>query len=358
MRSFTLPEPLPDGSYTIRVRAQNKMTLWSQWIEGQMSVVNAPAGYQLWIMADSGENVHLRVFIGTLAPTILKQPQDAQGTSGEVYFSVSLASIQPGSTVFYPSRQWYVKDPGGDWQPFSGAGATGTSMHFTAAEALDGRQVRCRCYNAVGEIYTRTATYHYAAPNMKIGEAISGEFRADTGYFLVYRDGVLIGKTYDTFDDRTALGEHEYRYVQVLPGGYYNSDTATGTASVTCPAIAELSGGDFLALRLSENSDREVRITEAREVEWTQYAGADYPSAEIGEGKSKAVALDVSALISDQAFAKTFTALLGRDVIVKTPDGTVVIGPLESLDLRAPRSHRSWTFGVTQMEWGDFIDES
>ena len=26
--------------------------------------------------------------------------------------------------------------------------------------------------------------------------------------------------------------------VQVLPGGYYNSDTATGTASVTCPAIA------------------------------------------------------------------------------------------------------------------------
>ena len=357
VRSFTLPEPLPDGSYTVRVRAQNKMTLWSQWIEGQMSVVNVPAGYQLWIMADSGENVHLHVFIGTLAPTILKQPQDAQGTSGEVYFSVSLATSWSGTT-YYGNRQWYVKDPGGDWQPFTGTGATGSAMHFTAAQELDGRQVRCRIYNDVGEIYTRTATYHYAAPNMKIGEAISGEFRADTGYFLVYRDGVLIGKTYNTFDDRTALGEHEYRYVQVLPGGYYNSDTATGTASVTCPAIAPLEGGDFLSLKLSENSHREVRITEAREVEWTQYAGADYPSAEFGEGKSKAVALDVSALMSDEDFAKAFTALLGRDVIVKTTDGTVVIGPLEALDLRAPRSHRSWTFGVTQMEWSDFIDES
>jgi hypothetical protein len=70
------------------------------------------------------------------------------------------------------------------------------------------------------------------------------------------------------------------------------------------------------------------------------------------------VALDVSALMSDEDFAKAFTALLGKDVIVKTPDGTVVIGPLESLDLRAPRSHRSWTFGVTQMEWSDYVDES
>lgn len=189
---------------------------------------------------------------------------------------------------------------------------------------------------------------------------LKGEWAAEYGYILVYRDGKRIARsTFVRYTDRVAVGTHEYYIIQVIPGGYYTkSSSVTVTIKIDCPAIAPLSGGDFLSLKLSVNAEREVRITEAREVAWTQYAGAEYPSAEIGEGKSKAVALDVSALMSDEDFAKAFTALLGQDVIVKTPDGTVAIGPLESLDLRAPRSHRSWTFGVTQMEWSDFIDES
>ena len=356
VRSYTLPETLEDGTHVVRVRAQNRYGLWSEWVSAEMSVTNVPTE-SLWIMADEGVNVHLRVFLGTLAPTILKQPQDAQGTSGQIYFSLSLATTQPGTTVF-GQRQWYIKDPGGDWQPFSGTGATGSAMHFTAAQALDGRQVRCRVYNDVGEVYSRTATYHYAAPNIKIGEAISGEFHAETGYFLVYRDGVLIGKTYDTFDDRTALGEHSYSYVQVLPGGYYNRDTTTAAASVKCPMIAPLEGGDFLALALSENMDRTTQVQLQQEVAWTQYAGAQYPTPEIGEARRKTISLDVSALMEDEAFAKAFGALVGQDVIVKTPDGEVVIGPLEGYDLRAPWSHRAWTFSVQQMEWRDFVDES
>lgn len=373
VRSFTLPFLRNNGSYTIRVRAQNQYGLWSQWAENEMLISNVYRSTFAYHTED-GENAVIKIdsTAATVAPMITRQPQDVQGTEGTVIISVDVASISPipGETVL-PSRQWYYRDQGGEWTPISGG--SGDAITVTCAENINGRQYRCRVYNNlynyVGEIYSRTATYYYAAPNKVLGNPITGEFRSETGYFLITRDYEPIAKTYSPeFTDRVALGTHKYQVMQVLMNGYYalgvrfvpppTTAAPTITASVTCPAIAPLEGGDFLSLKLSENSDREVRITEAREVEWTQYAGADYPSAEIGEGKSKAVALDVSALMSDEDFAKAFTALLGKDVIVKTPDGSVVIGPLEALDLRAPRSHRSWTFGVTQMEWSGFIDES
>lgn len=368
VRSFTLSEPLADGDYTVRVRAQNRMSLWSEWISGEMSVVNVPGSHSVPIGADDGESVLVSLLFSKVAPVIVKQPQDIQTTDPNLqsYFRVEIAehrfqTFKWAIDFLMPwSDEWSLGD-----EMTVAMDSTGLNIVFLAEDvtaAIDGMKVRTRIWSDVGEVISREATFTYAEPTKRTSPLITGYFPSETGYFLIYRDGKLIGKTYDDkFLDRTALGTHEYWAYQVLEGGYYTRSTpypVTGTASVTCPAIAPLEGGGFLSLKLSENSDREVRITEAREVEWTQYAGADYPSAEIGEGKSKAVALDVSALMSDEDFARAFTALLGQDVIVKTPDGTVVIGPLESLDLRAPRSHRSWTFGVTQMEWRDFIDES
>ena len=367
VRSFTLSEPLPDGDYTVRVRAQNRYGLWSEWQFASMTVQNTP-GNAIQLNAYSSENATLSLSPAEeiiIPPVITAQPQDVRGTTYSQYrFDVKYSN--PNKQSFHVLAEVKGKNESA-WTVIGELDVPyyKTVVYIYADESFgdmqlyDGDQVRFTFSNSVGSVTSRVATFTYGVPYGK-SKLISGWFPADTGFFLVFRNGQLVGKFYDlTFIDRTALGNHEYYVIQVLPSGdYTKSNTVTATASVTCPAIAPLEGGDFLSLKLSENSDREVRITEAREVEWTQYAGADYPSAEIGEGKSKAVALDVSALMSDEDFAKAFTALLGRDVIVKTPDGTVVIGPLESLDLRAPRSHRSWTFGVTQMEWSDFIDES
>lgn len=359
VRSYTLPEPLADGTYTARVRAQNRYGLWSEWTSGEVSVTNVP-GPSILLFADDGVNALVRNFASTLAPTIIKQPQDAQGTSGTVTISIGFyPTSSPPEYAPTPSRRWYYRDPGGEWTEITGSSGSGYRLNITCAQNIDGRQYRCRLYNAVGEVYSRVATYHYAAPNMLLGTPITGKFRQGTGYFLVYRDDKLIGKTYEyDFTDRTTLGEHTYKFLQVLPGGYYSEDTVKATSAVDCPMIAPLAGGDFLELRLSENADREIQVTEAQEVVFTQYAGAEYPSAEIGEARSKSVSLDVSALMSDSDFAAAFKALLGKDVIVKTPGGEVVVGPLPGYNKRDRSSHRAWTFSVTQSDWRDFVDDT
>ena len=44
VRSFSLDEPLADGSYTVRVRAQNRYGLWSEPAETQIFISNTPKG--------------------------------------------------------------------------------------------------------------------------------------------------------------------------------------------------------------------------------------------------------------------------------------------------------------------------
>lgn len=372
VREYTLKEPLTDGSHTVRVRAQNRLGLWSEWISAEMSVVNVP-GSPFMIRAENSSVARIILMGGAiLPPVITQQPRSIQAVNIS-QFSFRTYYNNPNRQVFHYT--WERKRPGYDWENalasddyLTGAGTTSIGISINAnISGHNGWQYRAKMWNDVGTVYSDPAVFTYAEPAYT-APAVKGFSPADTGYFLIYRKkwlssepNKLIGKFFDAdFVDRFSIGAYVYSVKQVLPGGYYTDSTfgVVGTSSVDCPMFAPLAGGDFLALKLSENADREVRVTEGREVEWTQYAGADYPSAEIGEARSKAVALDVSALMGDTEFRDAFTAMLGQDVIVKTPDGTVVIGPLESLDMRAPKPYRAWTFGVTQMEWEDFIDES
>lgn len=362
-RSYTLTDkPLTNGSHTVRVRAQNRYGLWSEWTEAAVQVTNM-RGPVVWLSATDGESAALRITATTYAPTITSQPVDQYANSGTVIFGVT-----PDQNVALPSFAWEYRDPGQDWQPFTGTGATTNAISFTVSQALDGRQFRCRLYNEVGEVYTRVATYHYAPA--QISYAIIGTWRSETGYFLVFRDGVPIGKTFSRdFIDRAAIGKHEYFVMQILPGGYYTgsytlvpgsgiSPTATATASVDCPEIAPLAGGDFIKLALSDNADRAERFQRKREVQHVQYSGARFPAAEIGEHEALSVSFDTAYLRSDKTAANAFEALVGTRVILKTPGGRVVIGVLEGYDLNDPRFYSSYRCTLTQDDWRDFINDT
>lgn len=359
-RSFKIPEPLADGTYTVRVRAQNQYSLWSTWARAEMSVTNVP-GRSGWLVAEGGENVRLHLILGILAPTITRQPQDVQGTTGTVYVSLAFyptAANPVGLTA--PSRQWYYREPGGEWNLI--AGATNYRVGVECSPDIDGRQYRCRVYNDAGEIYSRAATYHYAAPSMQIGTPIEGVFYAETGYFLVYRGNKLIGKTYDyEFVDRTSLGENTYKFVQVLQDGYYTEiiDQNTATASVDCPMIAPLEDRDaaFIPLPYVENYNDGVTINRSVNTVKTQFSGAKYPTVEIGEGQTYSASLGTFWLDGDTEDADKLEALLKKPVILKTPRGRVLVGVLDRLPSLDLYYKRAYTISLEQMEWSDFVDD-
>jgi len=349
-RSFTLPEPLPDGLHVVKVAAQNRYTLWSAWAEANVSVANVP-GAEITVAEGTGSpDIGVNYFNATPPPEIVKTlPERVVQNSGTFVLVCQTANRMV-------SYQWQEQAPGSaSWSNMSGAN---TAIKTIAAHsANDGYKFRCRVYNDLGEVYTNVTTFTYGSPAY-MSDTYDTDLYPETGHFLIYRDGVLIGKTRrNYFTDRKALGAHEYYVLQVLPGGYYTkSNVVTLTGFVDCPAIAPLSGGEFLLLELSEDANRTQTITKTGEVSYIQYSGAKYPEAEIGEAESLTATGDVSFTAAQEADARRFEAMLKRAVIYKTPGGEVVVGILQGFTRRDPRFFKSYSFSVTQMERRDFVN--
>ena len=349
-RRFTTPEPLPDGLHVVKVAAQNQFSLWSAWAEANVSVTNVPGPEITVAGSTANPNIGITYFNATPPPEIVKTlPERVVQNSG----TFGLVCQTANRMVSY---QWQEQAPGStSWSNMAGAN---TAIKTIAAHsANDGYKFRCRVYNDLGEVCTNATTFTYGSPAY-MSDIFDTDLYPETGHFLIYRDGVLIGTTrLNYFTDRTALGSHEYYVIQVLQGGYYTkSNTVTLTEYVNCPAIALLSGGDFLMLELSEDANRTQTITKGGEVAYVQYSGAKFPEAEIGEAESLTVTGDVSFTAAQEAEARRFEAMLKKAVIYKTPGGEVVVGILQGFTRRDPKFFKSYTFSVTQMEWRDFTN--
>ena len=371
-RSFTLPEPLPDGTYTVAVRAQNRYSLWSAWATAEMSVTNVPQR-TLTILYGSGVSASLRVAVrNTLAPAITQQPQSIK--------SQSVTQIIFRAYYWNPARQvfhynWERKRPGHDWENALSeddystvANANSVAINIsTNIQGHDGWQYRAKIWNDLGEVYSEPATFTYGEPEWT-APAVKGFFPAPTGYFLFYRNKLLsqaneklIGKTYNNqFYDRTTLGSYTYTVIQRLPGGYYNKGYALSvTSSVDCPMIALLEDQDaeFIPLPYVENYSDGVTINRAVNTVKTQFSGAKYPTVEIGEGETYSASLSTFWLDGDTENADKLEALLKQAVILKTPQGRVLVGVLDRLPSLDLYYKRAYTISLEQMEWRDFIDD-
>lgn len=349
-RSFTLPEPLPAGIHVVKVAAQNRYSLWSAWAEANVSVQNVP-GPEITIAEGTGSpDIGVNYFNATPPPEIVKTlPERVVQNSGSFGLVCQTANRQV-------SYQWQQQAPNATtWTDIPGA--TSAIRSFPANSASNGYKYRCKAYNALGEVYTNVTTFQRGLPEY-VSDIYDTDIYPETGHFLIYRDGSLIGTTRrNYFTDRTALGSHEYYVLQVLPGGYYTkSNVVTLTGYVDCPAIALLSGGEFLMLELSEDANRTQTITKTGEVAYVQYSGAKYPEAEIGEAESLTATGDVSFTAAQEAEARRFESMLKKAVIYKTPGGEVVVGILQGFTRRDPRFFKSYSFSVTQMERRDFVN--
>lgn len=180
---------------------------------------------------------------------------------------------------------------------------------------------------------------------------------ASTADFLVYRDGVRIGHTANTgFVDRFVLGEHSWQVINRLPGGMYTaSNIVTGLLRSCETVVAAFSGGDWIKLRLSENSASEQRFTFSRTQSLRHMRGAVYPVLELGPYEDGSGSYDTA--FEDVPSAAAFETLRGKLVIIKSRGGNVVIGALTNLEKRAKHFFLAYTFTVQRCHWEDFVDD-
>lgn len=367
VRSFTVPEALTDGTHVVRVRAQNRYGLWSTWAAAAINVQNSQqTAFQLSARA---EGSIARIYIpdpAQIVPAlyISQQPRDIHKTTGTYRFVAGIAHAAWAASDVIGKFQWEVSVNSGQWTPLHNPTDILTettslaSLSLRAGPTSSILRSRVHVWNDVGSVYSEPATYYY--DDLLTPPANTTPSYPDTGYFLIYRDGKLIGKTYGAeFLDRFAVGAPTYKMRQVLPGGYYrdsNEETLTPAILPTAPAIALLSGGDFLTLRLSEMSQRAQSFRRQRQVAYIQYAGATFPEAEIGEHEQLSCSFDAAWLHDAAEEAKAFEAMLGKTVILKTPGGELIVGVLDGYERRDPRFYRTYSCTLQQMEWRDYIE--
>lgn len=366
VRSYTTRAPLSDGQHRIRVRAQNKYSLWSEWAECTADVKNVPGSAFYVGAARDGDAAHLLMIGAIIAPIITRQPQDYKrgGSGGLALFSIDFKSFEtnsPASPGMHAAWE-YRASANAAWQRYTGQ-TLAYSILPQATQENDGYQYRARLYNTVGEIYSDPATFIYGEPTGPVSELREGEWKADTGYFLVYRDGKLIGKTYSNeFIDRYCVGTHSYSVIQVIKDGYYTQGTLlsgyeTVTVELDSPVIFSLESPEPITLRLSKNRNRTQSFSRGRQTAYTYYAGAEYPEAVVGPQKSLSGTGDVSFTWAEKAKAAAFETLIGKAVCYKTNRGRMVIGVLDALPYEDEHFFASYTFTIRQMEWSDYVEK-
>lgn len=172
----------------------------------------------------------------------------------------------------------------------------------------------------------------------------------------VYRDGVWIGTANGAtvFSDRTALGAHHYRVEYwFADGNYTRSAAVSGETQVDTLMIAELEGGPWLRLRLSEHDTRSYGFHRSRMNAMQHITAADYPILELSRFEDLSAGYDCA--FRTQAEARAFEQLFGKKIILKSRPDTVIIGGLTELEKTVNPFYISYSFTVQQMHWEDFV---
>ena len=175
--------------------------------------------------------------------------------------------------------------------------------------------------------------------------------------FLIFRDDVQIGHTAASrFTDRRAVGSHSWEVLlRQSDGNYTRSNTLTGTLTAESPVIGLLSGGAWLALRLTETSLAPQMYRYSKAHTLRHFSGAAYPVLELTPYEDLAATLQVA--FADDAEAAAFEALRGQVVIFKHCD-TVLTGGLVDLTKARNPFYVAYQFTIDQIATEEVLDDT
>lgn len=170
------------------------------------------------------------------------------------------------------------------------------------------------------------------------------------GYYLVYRDLDLIGRTsVKNLTDPTANGNVRYQ----VRGCYNDSDNygLSNSAEVTVERkyyeIYDMESGVTLTVRYCGLSDQQVSRANSRAVTLTHVPGYTHPVAERSEFYDEA--LDGAAVFFSATDVTAFESLGGKLVCVMTPYGSNIIGLLNNIELTTQGLRTEVSFKLTRV---------
>lgn len=185
-------------------------------------------------------------------------------------------------------------------------------------------------------------------------------FADSTTALYIYRDEKRIAEITPTstgsYTDRFVLGTHTYTVVQRRSNYAVVSDGVSGTMKSCTTRIAPLSGGEWIELELSENSNRTEDFAFSKYVSMRHFSGSEWPVAEIGFASDESCSYTVS--FSDLNAAKTFEQLRGQAVIIKSRGGQVMVGVLSDLQKSMQEFYITYQFVIQRMHWRDYVNET
>lgn len=187
------------------------------------------------------------------------------------------------------------------------------------------------------------------------------ETEEETADFLIYRDGVLIGKTNVTeFKDRTVLGTYSYMVINRLPDGNYSvSNEAAATAMSDRPNIALLSGGDWVTIEYSKKGQKDPEYEDSTETTYSHLAGNTFPSVILSGFQDSNMSFSALFLQSQEEERKKFVSMYGQPIIMKMRDGTVFVGVLAGWTKSLRKNYwTSYEFTIRHIEWEDYRDDT
>lgn len=317
---------------------------------------------------------------GTIQWVVIAYNIDGVPSGGSAKNFISYGAPEPptvyATNVPFSKVSWQAEDQQGyeikiddtEYGPYFG-----TEKEFEVPEMLtDGKHViRVRAIGTYG-IWSEWGTTDVTVEN-EPGEEIvlSGEpgvenqlswtTEEETADFLIYRNGVPIGRTTrKAFTDRFAGGSVRYQVFNRLTSGNYSaSNEVEVNSTMNGSYIAELSGTEWLEIKLSMRDQRDPEYEDSAESFYDHLAGDIFPSATLSGYRDSKVSFSALFLKEQEPEEGQFRNLIGKPVILKLRDGTVFVGILEQW--RRTVRKRFWTaysFSVRRIEWEDYVDDT
>lgn len=322
------PNTLGSGTKYWRVRTYNTDNAAGAWSEpAEFICVGAPAAPIVSIRAQT------------------PRPVVGWQSAEQLAYQVKLAG-QPISSVYY-----------------------GTEKTWTSPTYLpDGAYtVRVRVQNEYGlwSPWGEAALQVVNVPGAALSLTVEAEDAAllawqTTGsydFFLIYRDGRLIGRTTErSFTDSASVGAVRYqvRGCYGSSANYGLSPEVAATIAVQYITLSDMDTGAILPLPYSESAHRTTSRTRKQEVQAVQLAGRAYPVIERSEHMAQSIS--VACAFYTQEDCAALEDMLGHLVTVRTPEGRMVTGCLAQLTERTDGGFYSvYTFSVDQADWEEAI---
>ena len=200
----------------------------------------------------------------------------------------------------------------------------------------------------------------YLSGSPSVDAHLEWETDAETGDFYVYRDGILIARTFDyEFDDRLANGEHVYQVLNRLPDGNYciSLEVTAGTLGRGTYITAADASEPWIFLQYSTESTHDIQRTDSAVTVFANYSGDIYPHGFTSIYRDAQLTLSAAFKDIQEEILKRFEALLGRPVIVKRNQDPVFVGIINTWTKLDPQwKWKSYSCSIQRIEWEDFVD--